>query len=158
MIAGPVGRRDQQKEEMYLFAIQALKIDPFRAHAHGADEAIDAGMLGVRHGDAAADTSASQLFALHDRLDDALLFGGLDLAGGDKRTDQFLDDRLFIKGGKVSLNRRFADKIREFHSEYPFTRSCERALENDKSRRKPLLVFRFGLEGEMLHSGGAIIG
>src|SRR5438874_1791343 len=72
MIARPIGRRDKQEKEMNFVAVEAVEIDTGDADAHGANEPLDAGMLGMRHGNAAADAGAPQVFALHDRADDAL--------------------------------------------------------------------------------------
>ena len=74
MVAGTIGRRNQEKEELHLFAVEAVEVDAFVADADGAHQPIDAGVLGVRHGDAAADAGAPEFFALENGADDAFVF------------------------------------------------------------------------------------
>ena len=76
VVAGPVGRRNQQEEQVDGLAVEAGEIDARGADRHRAHQAIDAGVLGVRDGHAAADAGAAQFLALEDGLDDALEFAG----------------------------------------------------------------------------------
>src|SRR5260221_3091445 len=80
VISGTIGRRDEDEKQLDLLSVEAVEIDPFLAHAHGSHEAIDARMLGVRDGHAAANSDASQFLALPDRLDDSLDFTRPNLA------------------------------------------------------------------------------
>ena len=77
MIARAVGGRNQQEEQMHDLAVEAGEIDPQGADGHRADQAVDAGVLGMGDGDAAADAGAAQFLALQDRLDNVFELGGV---------------------------------------------------------------------------------
>ena len=97
VIARPIGRRNQQEKQLDLLAVEAGEIDPLAADGHRAHQPVDAGMLGVRHGHAAADAGAAQFLALEDRLDDALELVGLDFSRLEQRLDHLANGPFFIR-------------------------------------------------------------
>ena len=72
---GRSGGEMSKKEQVYLLAIQAVEIDPLGTDAHGADQPVHAGMLGMRNGHAATDAGAAEFLALQNGFDDAFVFG-----------------------------------------------------------------------------------
>ena len=69
---GRSGGEIKRKNRWTVSPSRLAKSTPARADRHGAHQAIDAGVLGVRDGHAAADAGAAQFLALQDGLDDAL--------------------------------------------------------------------------------------
>src|SRR6516162_3127330 len=69
MIARPVLRRDEQHEHVDGFAVEAVEGDALARNGYGADEALDAVVLGVRDGDAPADAGRAEELALEDGPD-----------------------------------------------------------------------------------------
>ena len=55
MIAGAIGRRNQQEENVDVFAVEAREIDPRLRERDRRDQAVYGRMLGMRHGHAHAD-------------------------------------------------------------------------------------------------------
>src|SRR5262249_49096139 len=81
MIPGAVLRRNEHDEQVDRFAVEAIERDAAAADGDGAHQAIDAGMLGVRDGDAAADAGRAQQLAFEDGLDDVFRLAGLEVTG-----------------------------------------------------------------------------
>src|SRR6476619_6113743 len=66
MIAGPILRRDEQHEHIDRLAVQRVEGDAAIGDRDSADEPVDAGVLGMRNGDAAADAGRAERLALED--------------------------------------------------------------------------------------------
>src|SRR5262245_61081721 len=107
---------------MHLVTVEAIEIDADGAHPDGADEPLDASVLGVRNSDAAADARAAELFALHDSSDDAGHLFLRDGAGGGERFDKLMDDGRLVVGLNVGLDRGDIDEVGKFHNRIPVTR------------------------------------
>src|SRR5262245_5995171 len=107
---------------MHLVAVETIEINADSAHADGADEALDASVLGMRNSDAAADARATELFALHNRSDDARHLFLRNGAGGGERFDKLMDDGRLVVGLNVGLDRGDIDEVGEFHIWIPVTR------------------------------------
>ena len=60
MIAGPILRRNEQDEHVHRLAVEALEGNAVDRNGDGADEFVDAGVFGVRDGDAATDAGATE--------------------------------------------------------------------------------------------------
>ncbi len=59
MVAGTVGRGNQQEQDVDVFAVQAGEIDPLLREGDRGDQPVDGRMLGVRHGDAHPDARSN---------------------------------------------------------------------------------------------------
>ena len=60
VVAGEIGRRNQQKQDMHSFAIEAGEVNTPIGECHGGSQLIDGGVLGVRDGDTVADSGRSE--------------------------------------------------------------------------------------------------
>ena len=102
VIARPVGRGNQEEEQVDDLAVEAGEIDPLGADGHGAHQVVDAGVLGVGHGHAAADAGAAQFLAFENRLDDALELLRFDLPCPAQCLDHFADRPFLVLGVKLA--------------------------------------------------------
>src|SRR5437868_433901 len=121
MIARAVGRRNQKKQQMNLIAVEAVEVHPFAADSYRSHEPLYAAVLGVWDRHTAANSSAAQLFALHNGGNDALHFAGGDRPRLGQRLDQLANDIRLLIGLNVGLDRSDVDKIGEFHSAFPMS-------------------------------------
>ena len=118
---GRSGGEISRKNKLHLLAVEAVEIDAFAADGHGAHQAFDAGVLGVRHGDAAADAGAAQLLALQDRLDDALDFVGRDFSGFEQRPDHLANGAFLVVGRQLARIASLLTKSPNFIPSFPFS-------------------------------------
>src|SRR5262249_243757 len=91
-------------------------IDAIVADTDGSHQTIDAGMLGVRHGNSAADARASQLLSLHHGLDDPLHLAPLNLVGLQQGHGQLADDSGLIVRLEVGSDGLRTYKVGKLHS------------------------------------------
>src|SRR5579872_4365523 len=119
VVAGPVLRRDEQDEHEHRLAVEAVEGDAGGRDGDGADELLDAGVLGVRDGDAAADAGRAEQFALEDGADDVFDLGPLELAGGAQALDHLADDALLGGGLERDDDGIAHHKIRHAHARPP---------------------------------------
>ena len=92
------------------------KSTPVGTDRNRADQAIDAGVLGVGHGHAPADAGAAQFFTLQNRFDNALELGRIDSLGVDQRLDHLADGPFLVERRHVRANRVAADKVGKLHA------------------------------------------
>ena len=111
MVAGPVGGGNEEKKELHGLAVEALELDPCRAHRHGTHQPGHARVLRVGHGHAAADPGAAEILAFHDRLDDALLIPGHDAIGIDEGLHHLANHAFLRAGFHLGTNGVGRDKI-----------------------------------------------
>ena len=108
MVAGAVLRRDQEHEDVHRLGVDRLERYAVGGDGHGADQAVDAVVLGVGDGDAAADAGRAELLALEDGPDDVVGDVAGDVAGGAQAVDDLADHRL-LRGGGQGRDDRLAD-------------------------------------------------
>src|SRR5581483_3668695 len=106
---------------MNSLAVEAVEIDPLGTYGHRPHELVDARMLGVRDGDAAANAGAAQLLSLHDRFDDAVVFGLGDSVGGEQGLHHLPNDPLFVVRCQFSPDRFPAHEVGKLHATSPFS-------------------------------------
>jgi hypothetical protein len=101
-----------RKYEIDRLIVQRLEIDRRFQSREDASDALHAGQLAVRNGDAVADTGGSQLFALQDRLENVALGNTRDsgCALGQK-----LEHLLLGAGLQRRQDCRNVDKIVQSH-------------------------------------------
>ena len=104
------------------FTIDTVEGDAGPRHGHGAHQAIDTGVLGMRDGDGPANAGRAELFALEDRLDDVLAIGVLELPRGPQVFHHLADGR--VLGGRLQFGiDGVADhEIGHAHAQSPFDR------------------------------------
>src|SRR5262245_42154244 len=117
---------------MHGFPIQAVEAYPGPRHGNIADEAIHAGVLGVRYSDAASDSRRAEQFPLQHRLDDVFRIGALEVAGGPEHGYHFPNYALLGRGRDLRNNRVTNHKVSHPHRKPP---SDPAAPGPDKCRR-----------------------
>src|SRR5262249_28745200 len=77
-------------------------------------------MLGVRHGHSAADAGATQLLALHHRLDNSFDLGALDSPRLLQRLSQLVNPPGLVFGLQTGANRLGTNKVSKLHGSWSF--------------------------------------
>src|SRR5207245_2212589 len=88
VVARPIRRRHEQEEKLHFVAVETIEIDSLDADTDRPYQSLDAGVLGMGNGHAAANACAAQFFAFHNRSYDSGHVGGRDGPGGSQRLDQ----------------------------------------------------------------------
>src|SRR5262249_41118717 len=135
VIAGPVLRRDEQDEHMDRLSIETVEGHPGAGQGDGADQPLDAGVLGMRGGDASADAGGAEQFAVQDGLNDIFELAPLEVPRAAQALDH-LAYHPFLGGGRQLWDDRLADhEIGHAHAWSPFGPPRAWARLDDRSPR-----------------------
>ena len=119
MVAGPVLGRDKQHEDLDGFAVQALEADAVVRDGDGADEPLDAGVLGVRDGDAAADAGRAEQLALENGPHHVVEVGFAEAARAVQAGRHFADHPFLVDGGQIGDDGFAHHEVRHTHDSDP---------------------------------------
>jgi hypothetical protein len=122
VVAGPVGRRDKQKEQLHRITVETLEANSLGAHGNRAHEAINTGVFCVGHSHAPTDAGAAKILSLQDRFDDALEVTGGDLAGIHECPRHLSDHTLLGVSIDMRTDGVWGDEIGKLHTGSSFGR------------------------------------
>jgi hypothetical protein len=84
-------RHEEEHDEFYRLVVERVEVDALRGAAQRADNLVNQIRRGVRDADAKPDAGGHGRLALFDGGGDGVAVGGLNLAGGDKVPDEFVN-------------------------------------------------------------------